>query len=378
MDFSLTDPERQFRDGLRVWLATHDPGEAPSGDEMSFEFRRAWQKQMHEAGWVGIHWPEEFGGRGASPIQQAIFNEEVGRARRPRLANTIAIEMGGPTVIAHGTLAQKERYLEPILSAEEIWCQAFSEPGAGSDLAAIRTRATRVPGGFSISGQKIWTSLARQARWCMLLARTDPDTVSHRGLTYFVMDMHQDAVQPRPIVQLTGEQEFNELFLDEAFVSEDQVLGTVGGGWKVAITTLMNERAGLALAAQVDVRASLDRAMLLAHERGGDDDELVQDRLAELHIQAEGLRLITYRGLSEIGRTGAPGPRSSLAKLQWAALSQGVSEFTMDLLGPDAVAADSREAYRFLRSRANSIEGGTTEVLRDIVAERVLGLPRGR
>jgi alkylation response protein AidB-like acyl-CoA dehydrogenase len=378
MDFSLTEPERRFRDELRSWLAANPAGEMPSGDEASFAFRRGWQRRMHEAGWVGIHWPAEFGGRGASPVEQAIFNEEVGAAGTPRFANTIAIEMGGPTIIAHGTTEQKERYLEPILSGEEIWCQAFSEPGAGSDLAAIRTRARRTDGGWLISGQKVWTSLAHEARWCMMLARTDPDSQSHRGLTYFLMDMHQDAVEPRPIVQLTGEQEFNELFLDEAFVPDEQVLGPVGGGWRVAITTLMNERAGLALAAQVDVRAALADLRRLAHEGGFDDDPLVQDRLAALHVQAEGLRLITYRGLSDIERDGAPGPKGSLAKLQWAALNQGVSEFAMDLLGPAGVAADSPQGYRFLRARANSIEGGTTEVLRDIVAERVLGLPKSR
>jgi alkylation response protein AidB-like acyl-CoA dehydrogenase len=378
MDFTLTGDERRFRDELRTWLVDNPAGEAPSGDEASFAFRRAWQRRMYDAGWVGIHWPAEYGGRGASPVEQAIFNEEVGRARTPRFANTIAIEMGGPTIISHGTDAQKSRYLEPILSGDEIWCQAFSEPGAGSDLAAIRTRARKVDGGWAITGQKVWTSLAHEARWCMMLARTDPESKAHRGLTYFLMDMHQDAVQPRPIVQLTGEQEFNELFLDEAFVPDDQVLGEVGGGWRVAITTLMNERAGLALAAQVDVRAALDDVNRLAHERGLFDDGLVRAKLADLHVQAEGLRLITYRGLSDIERDGAPGPKGSIAKLQWAALNQAVAEFAMEMLGADGVAADSPQGYRFLRSRANSIEGGTTEVLRDIVAERVLGLPRSR
>lgn len=378
MDFTLTDSERHFRDELRAWLDANPAGEAPAGDEASFEFRRDWQRRMYEAGWVGLHWPEEYGGRGASPVELAIFNEELGRAGTPRFANTIAIEMGGPTIIAHGTAEQKERLLEPILSGEEIWCQAFSEPGAGSDLASLRTRAEKVEGGYRITGQKVWTSLAHEARWCMMLARTDPDTTDHRGLTYFVMDMRQDGVEPRPIVQATGEQEFNELFLDGAFVSDDQVLGEVGKGWRVAITTLMNERAGLALAAQVDVRRAFDEAKRLVLERGLADDPLVQDRLAQLHIQAEGLRLQTYRGLSDIERTGAPGPSGSIAKLQWAALNQAVAEFGVDLLGPAGVTADSPEMYRYLRSRANSIEGGTTEVLKDIVAERVLDLPRHR
>ncbi|ABL80328.1 MULTISPECIES: acyl-CoA dehydrogenase family protein [unclassified Nocardioides] len=378
MDFTMTAAELRFRDELRGWLAVNPPGVAPMGDEASFDFRRAWQRRMYESGWVGIHWPREYGGRGANPVELAIFNEELGRSGAPRFANTIAIEMGGPTIITHGTPAQKERLLEPILSAEEIWCQAFSEPGAGSDLASLRTRADRVPGGFRVTGQKVWTSLARQASWCMMLARTDPDSQGHRGLTYFLMDMQQDEIEPRPIVQATGESEFNELFLDGAYVSDDQVVGEVGKGWRVAITTLMNERAGLALAAQVDVRRALDEAKRQVVLSGRMDDPLVLDRLADLHVRAEGLRLQTYRGLSDIERTGAPGPSGSLAKLQWAAVNQAVAEFTIDLLGPAAVGADSPEMYRYLRSRANSIEGGTTEVLKDIVAERVLSLPRSR
>ena len=378
MDFSLTDSERRFRDELRAWLAANDPGPRPEGDEASFRFRREWQARMHAAGWVGIHWPPEYGGRGASPIEQAIFNEEIARAEAPRFANTIAIEMGGPTIIAHGTEEQKERLLEPILSAEEIWCQAFSEPDAGSDLASLRTRARRVEGGWSISGQKVWTSLAHEARWCMLLARTDPDSTSHRGLTYFILDMRQEGVQVRPIVQITGEQEFNELFLEDAFVSDDQVLGEVGEGWRVAITTLMNERSGLALAAQVDVRRAFEGLKRDIFRHGHDADPTVQERLADLHIKAEALRLLTYRGLADIERDGFPGPKGSLGKLQWAAVNQEITDFALDLAGPDGVAAEAPEAYRFLRARANSIEGGTTEVLRDIVAERVLGLPRAR
>jgi alkylation response protein AidB-like acyl-CoA dehydrogenase len=378
MDFTMTAAEREFRDELRGWLAENPPGVAPMGDEASFSFRRDWQRRMYDSGWVGIHWPREYGGRGGTSVELAIFNEELGRSGAPRFANTIAIEMGGPTIIAHGTRAQKERLLEPILSAEEIWCQAFSEPDAGSDLASLRTRADRVPGGFRITGQKIWTSLAHQARWCMMLARTDPDSRGHSGLTYFVLDMHQDEIEPRPIVQATGESEFNELFLDGAYVSDDQVVGEVGLGWRVAITTLMNERAGLALAAQVDVRRALDEAKRQVVRSGRTDDALVMDRLADLHVKAEGLRLQTYRGLSEIERSGAPGPSGSLAKLQWATVNQAVAEFAIDLLGPDAVGATSPEMYRYLRSRANSIEGGTTEVLKNIVAERVLGLPRSR
>src|SRR5689334_21274658 len=242
MDFAPTPEQLRFRDRLRAWLAEHAPADVPRGDQASFDLRRRWQKQMHEAGWMGVSWPVEYGGRGGSRFEQAIVNEELARARAPRPANNIGLEMGGPTIIAHGTEDQKQRLLEPILSGEEIWCQAFSEPEAGSDLAAVRTRARRVDGGFLVSGQKVWTSLAHEARWCMLLARTDPESSAHRGLTFFVLDMGADGVSTRPIVQITGEAEFNELFLDEVFIPDEQVLGEVGHGWTVALTTLMNER----------------------------------------------------------------------------------------------------------------------------------------
>jgi alkylation response protein AidB-like acyl-CoA dehydrogenase len=378
MDFSFSPSELAFRDELREWLAGNHPGESPRGDQASFAFRREWQRRLHEAGWMGVSWPREYGGGGRSRTEQAIVNEELARAHAPRPANTIAIEMGGPTILAHGTEEQRQRLLEPILSGQEIWCQAFSEPQAGSDLAALRMRADEVPGGFSVTGQKVWTSLAREARWCMLLARTDPAATGHRGLTYFVLDMEAAGIEVRPIVQLTGETEFNELFLEDVFIPRDAVLGEVGDGWTVALTTLMNERAGLALAAQVDVRVSLDELTGLAARTGHAEDPLVQDRLAGLYIKSEALRLLSYRGLSEIERDGRPGPRGSLAKWQWAELNQAVSELGMDLCGAEGLDPDSVWGYRFLRARANSIEGGTTEVLQNIVAERVLGLPRHR
>jgi alkylation response protein AidB-like acyl-CoA dehydrogenase len=378
VDFSLDPDELELRDELRVWLANNPPGMGPQGDQASFEFRRNWQRRMFEAGWIGISWPVEFGGRGASRVQQAIVTEELARIRAPRIANTIAIEMGGPTILAHGSEDQKARLLKPILSAEEIWCQAFSEPGAGSDLAALKTRARRVSGGFAVSGQKVWTSLAKEAKWCMLLARTDPDAKGHRGLTFFVMDMEQDGIEARPIVQITGESEFNELFLDEVFIPSEHVLGEVGGGWTVALTTLMNERAGIALGSQVDLRVTLDELTELVAVRGLDQDALIQDRLGGLYASSEALRLLTYRGLSEIERDKRAGPRGSLAKLQWAEVNQAVTELAMDVCGAEGLDPESIWSYRFLRARANTIEGGTTEVMQNIIAERVLGLPRYR
>src|SRR4051794_2468937 len=378
MDFSPTAEQARLRDALRAWLAENVPADVPRGDQASFELRRRWQRQLHEAGWMGVSWPAEYGGRGATRLEQAIVNEELARARAPRPANNIGIEMGGPTIIAHGTEAQKQRLLEPILSGEEIWCQAFSEPDAGSDLAAVRTKARRVDGGFRVSGQKVWTSLAHEARWCMLLARSDPDSIAHRGLTFFVLDMQAEGVTTQPIVQITGEAEFNELFLDDVFIGDDHVLGEVGQGWTVALTTLMNERAGIALDAQVDARVALEELTELVVERGAGDDPLVQDRLARLYVDSEALRLLTYHGIGEIEREGRPGPRGSLSKWQWAELNQAIGELAMDVCGADGLDPDSLWAFRFLRARANSIEGGTTEILQNIVAERVLGLPRNR
>src|SRR3954471_18902554 len=251
MDLTLTPEEEGFRDEVRAWLKENDPGPEPDGEEPKFLFRRDWQRKMHEAGWAGISWPKEYGGRGASLIEQAIFSEEMARAKAPSPANVLGLVMGGPVVIAHGTEQQKERFLEPILSAEEIWCQGFSEPESGSDLASLKTKAVKENGGFRVTGQKVWTTFAHEAKWCMLVARTDPDVPKHKGLTYFLMDMEQDEVDVRPLRQITGEAEFNELFIEGARIPDANVVGGVGNGWKVALTTLMNERAGLGFFLQV-------------------------------------------------------------------------------------------------------------------------------
>jgi alkylation response protein AidB-like acyl-CoA dehydrogenase len=378
VDLTLSPSEEAFRDELRAWLIGNHPGREPEGDLAGFEFRRAWQRKLHEAGWAGVSWPREYGGRGATLVEQAIYNEELTRARAPSAANVLGLAMGGPTVIAHGTEEQKRRYLEPILSASEIWCQGFSEPGSGSDLASVKTRGVRDGDGWVVTGQKVWTTLAQHAKWCMLVARTDPDAPKHKGLTYFLMDMEQDAVQVRPLRQITGESEFNELFIEEARIPDENIVGGEGNGWAVAITTLMHERATLAFGLQIAVKLALRELMGLVRESGATGDPLVRDRLAQLYIEAEVLRLNAYRGLSAIMRDGVPGPEGSLGKWQWAEVNQALTELAMDLRGPHAVLQDDTWTFRFLRARANSIEGGTTEILKNIVAERVLGLPRMR
>jgi alkylation response protein AidB-like acyl-CoA dehydrogenase len=290
----------------------------------------------------------------------------------------LGLAMGGPTVIAHGTEEQKRRYLEPILSAREIWCQGFSEPGSGSDLASVTTRGVRNGDGWVVTGQKVWTTLAQHAKWCMLVARTDPDAPKHKGLTYFLMDMEQDGVQVRPLRQITGEAEFNELFIEEARIPDENIVGGEGNGWAVAITTLMHERATLAFGLQIAVKLVLRELMDEARDSRAARDPIVRDRLAQLYIESEVLRLNAYRGLSAIMRDGVPGPEGSLGKWQWAEVNQALTELAMDLRGPRAVLQDDTWTFRFLRARANSIEGGTTEILKNIVAERVLGLPRMR
>jgi alkylation response protein AidB-like acyl-CoA dehydrogenase len=393
VDLTLSPSEEAFRDELRAWLEANHPGEAPDAedDARAFQFRRDWQRKLHEAGWAGISWPKDFGGRGASLIEQAIFSEEMVRADAPSPANILGLAMGGPVVITHGTEEQKKRFLEPILSAEEIWCQGFSEPEAGSDLASLKTRAVKKDGEWVVTGQKVWTTYAHVAKWCMLVARTDPDAPKHQGLTYFIMDMDQPGVEVKPLVQITGEAEFNEIFMDEARIPEENVIGDVGSGWTVAITTLMNERTGIAFASQALLQIQLRKLIDLAKRtpsNGGTaaEDPVTRQRIAQLYVESEVLRLTGYRGLTQIMKTGIPGPEGSLGKWHWAEVNQALTELALDIEGPYAQLSRGSEyaiddadwQFGFLRARANSIEGGTTEILKNIVAERVLGLPKLR
>ncbi|HEY2651585.1 MAG TPA: acyl-CoA dehydrogenase family protein [Solirubrobacteraceae bacterium] len=378
MDLTFTEQETAFRDELRAWLADNHPGEMPPNEEDAYGWRRDFQRRLADGGWAAVHWPAEFGGRGASLTQSAIFFEELASARAPLPANVLGLLLAGPTIMIWGTDEQKERLLAPIVTAEEIWCQGFSEPEAGSDLAALKTRAVKDDGGWRITGQKVWTSGAQYSKWCMLVARTDTEAPKHKGLTYFLMDMEQEAVQVRPLRQITGEAEFNELFIEEARVPDENVLGGVGNGWKVALTTLMNERAGLAFFLQVRLRQVLDEVFAQAAQRGLLDDPVVADRLGELHLKAEVLRLTAYRGLTAVQRYGQPGPEGSLTKWMWSETNQQLTQLAADLIGPRALAGGGSWSYELMRARGNTIEGGTTEILKNIVAERVLGLPKGR
>jgi alkylation response protein AidB-like acyl-CoA dehydrogenase len=378
MDLTLSPSEEAFRDELRGWLAENHPGEEPSGEDAAFDHRRIWQKVLFDAGYAGFSWPKEYGGRGATMIEQALFGEEMARAKAPAPANILGMVMGGPVVITHGSDEQKERWLRPILTGEEIWCQGFSEPESGSDLASLKTKAVKSNGEWVVTGQKVWTTFAHKAKWCMLVARTDSDVPKHQGLTYFILDMEQEAVQVRPLHQITNQPEFNELFIEEARIADENVVGGVGNGWGVAITTLMNERAGLGASAAAGVKMGLEELKALARERGVDDDPVIRQKLAQLTIEVELLRLNSWRGLTRIMKRGVPGPEGSLPKWQWGEINQALTEVAVEILGEEGTYWDSPWTYRLLRSRANSIEGGTTEILKNIIAERVLGLPKLR
>jgi alkylation response protein AidB-like acyl-CoA dehydrogenase len=377
MDLSLSPSELAFRDEVRTWLAANHPGPEPEGSENILDFRLRWQATLFDAGYIGIAWPREHGGRGATLMEQAIFNEEMVAAKAPPPANILGLIMGGPVIINRGTDEQRARFLAPILNGEEVWCQGFSEPNAGSDLAALTTSAVRDGGTWRVNGQKVWTSFAHRAKWCMLLAKTSDDR-SHHNLTYFICDMKQPGVEVRPLRQATGDSEFNEIFFDDALVPDENVVGAVGEGWGVAITTLMFERSGLSAASALAIQLQLDELAALMRDRGRQDDVPLRRRLGQLIVATETMRLNGYRGLSRVIEHGVPGPEGSLAKIQWADINQRVGELAMDVLGAGALAVDPVWTRRLLRARANSIEGGTSEIQRNIIAERVLNLPRMR
>jgi alkylation response protein AidB-like acyl-CoA dehydrogenase len=381
VDLRDTPEEAAFRAEARAWLEENIPRELQGyrGNETRFaELGREWSRRLYDAGYAGLTWPEEYGGGGAPYSHQAILLEEMARAEAPQHLGVIGLGMAGPTIIAHGTEEQKARYLASILSAEDIWCQGFSEPGAGSDLAGVRTRADRRDGAFVVNGQKVWSSYAHIADWCLLLTRSDPESQRHDGLTYFVVDMHSPGVEVRPLRQITGHAEFNEIFFTDVEVPVGNVLGEVGGGWQVAMTTLLHERGTLGFALTGALEVGVRRLTALARERGA--TEAQREAIAREWIELQGVKYTNYRALSTLMKTGIPGPEGSVAKLVWSEANQRLTALALELLGPEAqVMGDGAYwQYQQLRSRGNTIEAGTSEILRNIVAERVLGLPRSR
>jgi alkylation response protein AidB-like acyl-CoA dehydrogenase len=391
MDLNLTPSEKEFRDEFRAWLDTNVPAQWTGGGSTSSEDNEAyiqylhdWQRKLYDGGWAGISWPKEYGGRGATLMEQSIFQAELARANAPQLIGTIGLSLVGPTIIAMGTDEQKARYLPKILSGEEIWCQGFSEPNAGSDLASLGTKAARDGEDFIINGQKIWTSFAQMADWCLLLVRTDAEVAKHKGLTCLLADMHSEGVSVRPLRQMSGDSGFNEVFFSNVRVSASQVLGEVNKGWTTAITALMNERANLGAGIQVIFKRNLEALIARSRtiERNGrpaSEDTLVRQKLAQAFLELEILRLNTNRALTSLSKTGIPGPEGSTQKLYWSEMNQRTQQAAQEILGPYGQLKDFDKGmweYAYLRTRGNTIEAGTSEIQRNIIAERVLGLPK--
>ena len=395
MDLSFTEEEERFRQRVRDFMKANlpegwgTPGYKGAAGEETMELQRDWTRRLHQAGFLGMAWPKEYGGQGASQIELAIFNEESARFRAPGPLNGLALILVGPTIMVHGTDEQKKRYLPKILSCEELWCQGFSEPNAGSDLASLRTRAELVGDEFVVNGQKCWTTQAQIADWCILMTRTDPAAPKHRGISYLLINMKSPGVTVRPLRQITGGHEFNEMFFDNVRVPRENLLGELHGGWRVGQTTLMNERGTSALAVWVRFRQTYQELVEMARTqtRNGKpatEDRTIRQQLAQAYVDLEGLRYVSYRTFSKILKGGTPGPEGSISKVLWSELNQRMNELALTLQGPTSqlvrhstyAVEDGRWQFTFLRSRANTIEAGTSEIQRNIIAQRVLGLPK--
>jgi alkylation response protein AidB-like acyl-CoA dehydrogenase len=390
MDFRPSAAEARFQREVHDWLVANLPRgwgtpafPKPENPAEKVAFARRWQRKLHEGGWAGFAWPREYGGRGATPLEQLIFSEEYTRVGAPPMID-IGVGPGlvGPTLIEHGTAWQKDRFLRPILTGEEMWCQGFSEPNAGSDLASSRTRAELRGDVFHVSGQKIWTSYARFADWCILVARTDPTAPKHQGLTFLLVDMRTPGITVRPLVEMTGVAWFNEVFFDDVRVPRQHMVGELNAGWQIAITTLAHERGGSAPHARI--AGEVREVVALAGALGRDRDPRCRQRLAQAHLEAEILRLLAYQFVTDLTRTGHPGPQGSYLKLFWSELDMRLKELAIEMEGPYAAiergapqAIDGgRWQYEYLWSRAASIYAGTSEIQRNIIAQRLLGLPR--
>jgi alkylation response protein AidB-like acyl-CoA dehydrogenase len=395
VDFRLSATEEQFRRQVHDWIVANlpqgwgNPGHPkPEEPAEKVRFARWWQRRLQEGGWAGLHWPKEYGGRGASQMEQLIFSEEYTRLNAPSMIDIgVGPALVGPTLIHHGTEAQKKRFLPKILSGEEMWCQGFSEPNAGSDLAAVKTRAELRGDTFHINGQKIWTSYARFAEYCILVTRTDVNAPKHKGITFILVDTKLPGITIRPLVEMTGVAWFNEVFFDDVKVPRENVVGEVNGGWSIVMTTLAHERSGSAPHARLqgEMRDVLDLARRTRRDgRPAATDVRYRQRLAQSFIETEILRALAYKNVTEIMRKGQPGPEGSCLKLVWSELDMRMKELAIEIEGaygalergaPRAIDA-GRWQYEYLWSRAASIYAGTSEVQRNIIAQRVLGLPR--
>ncbi len=374
MDLSLTPQQEAFVAEAEAWLAAnHEPPPDGLSDDEAIEWGRRWQRRLAEGRWVGLDWPTDAGGRGASALEVALFNLVYARTGAPQPVNRVGLSHAGPTIIAHGTDEQRQRFLPPLLRADEIWSQMFSEPQAGSDLASLQTTATPTDGGWVVSGQKVWTSYAQYARWGICLVRTDPDAKKHAGLSYLVVDMQADGIDIRPLRQLTGEEEFSEVFMDEVFVPREHLVGDENDGWRVAATTLAHERGiGFPFKEQAVQEVWLRRLVDTAADQGLLDDLLVAEDVAQAYIDLRLLAIANLRTISRLEAGEEAGPETSWVKLQWSNLTQHQSALGARLF-PD----DPEWQRQGLWSLAATIAGGTSEIQRTILADRALGLPRG-
>jgi alkylation response protein AidB-like acyl-CoA dehydrogenase len=402
VDFRFSAEDEAFREEVRTWLGEHLVGEYVAlgdvggpADETGMDVRLAWERELGRGGWIGLGWPKEMGGRGASITQQLIFNEEYARARAPARTSFFGEGLLGPTLIAFGSHEQKARFLPGILQARELWCQGFSEPDAGSDLANVNTRAVLDGDEWVINGQKVWTTLAHRADWCFLVCRTDPEAPKHKGLSFILCPMRQPGVEAKPLKQMTGSAEFNEVFFTDARTEADLVVGGVNNGWKVAMGTLGFERGTAFLSQQLRFANECQRVIEYARKNGLNSDPIVRQRLAKAYIGLQIMRYNGFRALTRMLATGSPGPEASISKLYWSTWHRDLGELEMTLMGPwsqvlaeeGSVAAGAGgevsagyepEGFQktFLESRAETIYTGSSEIQKNIIGERVLGLPR--
>ena len=394
MDFNDTPQEAEFRARCHAWLVKNaeplDPEQtAPSPlgereDADTIERAREWQARKFDAGWAVLTWPKEYGGQGLGRMEQVIWNQEEAKFKTPPNIYTIGHGMLGPTLMAHGSEAQKERFLKAMARGQEVWCQLFSEPAAGSDLAGLQSRAVRDGDDWVLNGQKIWSTLAHHSKWGMIVVRTDPDAVKHAGLTYFIVDMEAPGIEVRPIRQINGGSGFNEVFFSDVRVPDANRVGAEGNGWRVALTTLMNERVAIGAGASSGRFRDLFR-LARAATRGGRpalEDSAVRQRLADFYVTAKGLQFTGYRTLSAASRGATPGPEGSVGKAVGAPLGQRMAAFALELQGawgglldPSVAPMDAIWQDTYLGAPGLRIAGGTDEILKNIVAERVLGLP---
>ncbi len=390
MKLSFSAADERFREEVASWLKDNLCGEfepvrgrgGPGDEHMFVEERKAWERRLYQGGWTCIGWPEAYGGRGASIEQQVIFNEEYARAGGPGRIGHIGETLTGPTLIAFGTEEQKQRFLPGILEGREFWCQGYSEPSAGSDLANVKTKARfdEAAGGWRISGQKVWTSLAHESDYCFVIARTDPASVGHKGLGFFLVAMDQPGVEVRPIEQLTGTSEFNEVFFDEALCAAEDIVGAPGDGWKVAMGLLGFERGVSTLGQQMLFQNELNEIVRVARENGAARNPVLRQRIAEAHI---GLRIMRFNSMRMLsGADGSLQKEAMIYKLYWSSWHRNLGKLAMDVLGAESEILEaapyqlSRLQSMYLFTRSDTIYGGTNQIQRNIIAERALGMPR--